>query len=98
MSEAEFDRRLRSAVRAGDAEVVRDLLDRGADPDTVDTGGLPMLCGAVAAYDASVAQALVEGGADPDQVLRDGTTPLWRAIDGGSPAVFSAVLGKEPRL
>jgi hypothetical protein len=52
----------------------------------------------VAACDAPVAEALVEGGADTDRVLPDGTTPLWRAVDGGSPAVFSAVLGKEPRL
>ncbi|MFD5639164.1 hypothetical protein ACFWJM_34160 [Streptomyces sp. NPDC127077] len=82
----------------GDAEAVRDLLDRGADPDAVDASGLPVLCGAVAACDAPVAEALVEGGADSDRVLPDGTTPLWRAVDGGSPALFLAVLGKEPRL
>ncbi|MFF4316915.1 HEAT repeat domain-containing protein [Streptomyces sp. NPDC001507] len=98
MGEEGLDGRLRSAVRAGDAEAVRDLLDRGADPDAVDANGLPVLCVAVAAYDDAVAEALVEGGADPDRVLPDGSTPLWRAIDGGSPAVFSAVLGKEPRL
>ncbi|MEU0677855.1 HEAT repeat domain-containing protein [Streptomyces sp. NPDC006172] len=98
MGEGGLDVRLRSAVRAGDAEAVRDLLDRGADPDTVDADGLPVLCGAVAAYDEPVAEALVKGGADPDRALPDGTTPLWRAIDGGSPAVFSAVLGNEPRL
>jgi ankyrin repeat protein len=93
-----LDGRLRSAVRAGDAEAVRDLLNRGANPDAVDANGLPVLCVAVAAYDELVAEVLVEGGADPDRVLPDGTTPLWRAIDGGSPAAFSAVLGKEPRL
>ncbi|MFD3926289.1 ankyrin repeat domain-containing protein [Streptomyces sp. NPDC058614] len=98
MGEGELDGRLRSAVRAGDAEAVRDLLNRGADPEVVDASGLPVLCVAVAAYDAPVAEALVEGGADPDRVLPDGTTPLWCAVDGGSPAVFSAVLGKEPRL
>lgn len=77
---------------------MRELLEQGVDPDTVDESGLPVLCGAVAAYDAPVAGALVEGGADPDRVLPDGTTPLERAVDGGSPAVFSAVLGAEPRL
>ncbi|GAQ75627.1 putative lyase [Streptomyces turgidiscabies] len=85
---------------------MRVLLGEGADPDTVDadggegsdTDGLPVLCVAVAAYDHAVAEVLVEGGADPDRVLPDGTTPLWRAVDGGSPAVFTAVLGKEPRL
>ncbi|GAB7106701.1 hypothetical protein JCM4814A_50150 [Streptomyces phaeofaciens JCM 4814] len=98
MGEGGLGGRLGSAVRVGDVEAVRELLDRGADPDTVDAGGFPVLCGAVTAYDAPVAEALVEGGADPDRVLPDGTTPLWRAVDGGSPAVFSAVLGKEPRL
>ncbi|WAL99730.1 HEAT repeat domain-containing protein [Streptomyces sp. Je 1-369] len=90
--------RLLSAVRAGDAERVQDLLDEGADPDTVDENGLPALCVAVAAYDAPVAQALVEGGAAVERVLPDGTTPLWRAIDGGSHAVFEAVLGRETRM
>ncbi|MCX4677107.1 HEAT repeat domain-containing protein [Streptomyces sp. NBC_01433] len=95
---------LMSAVRAGDAETVRALLEQGADANTANTAdgadadGLPVLCVAVAAYDEPVAAALVEGGADPDRVLPDGTTPLWRAVDGGSPAVFSAVLGDEPRL
>ncbi|WP_416960824.1 ankyrin repeat domain-containing protein [Streptomyces sp. Agncl-13] len=90
MGEDGLDGRLVSAVR--------DLLSRGADPDAVDANGLPVLCVAVTAYDEQVAEVLVEGGADPDRVLPDGTTPLGRAVDGGSPALFSAVLGKEPRL
>ncbi|MEU6223929.1 HEAT repeat domain-containing protein [Streptomyces sp. NPDC047042] len=100
MTEETLDSRLRSAVRARDAETVRALLEEGADPNTVDAdaGCAPVLCVAVAAYDAAVAEVLVEGRADPDRVLPDGTTPLWRAVDGGSPAVFAAVLGKEPRL
>ncbi|MCF6522178.1 HEAT repeat domain-containing protein [Streptomyces sp. JJ36] len=98
MGESGLGDRLRSAVRAGDAQAVRALTEQGAPPDTADAAGLPVLCAAVAAYDAEVAAALVEGGADPDRVLPDGSTPLWRAVDGGSPAVVSAVLGTEPRL
>ncbi|MFI8346930.1 HEAT repeat domain-containing protein [Streptomyces sp. NPDC085596] len=98
MSDVGPDARLRSAVRAGDAEAVRDLLDKGADPNAVDVNGLPVLCVAVAAYDERVAEELTVGGADPDRVLPDSTTPLWQAVHGGSPAVFSAVLGPEPRL
>ncbi|MEU6014972.1 ankyrin repeat domain-containing protein [Streptomyces sp. NPDC047515] len=87
-----------SAVRAGEADSVRSLLREGANPDAVGAHGLPVLCAAVAAYDGPVAEALVEGGADPVRQLPDGTTPLWRAVDGGSPAVVSAVLGNEPRM
>ncbi|WP_323180230.1 ankyrin repeat domain-containing protein [Streptomyces sp. NBC_01363] len=99
MGEGGVDGQLVSAVRAGDARAVRSLLvESGTDPDTVDATGLPVLCVAVAAYDEHVTGALVEGGADPDRLLPDGTTPLWRAVDGGSPAIVSAVLGDEPRL
>ncbi|MFE1509741.1 HEAT repeat domain-containing protein [Streptomyces sp. NPDC058726] len=87
-----------AAVGSGDAEAVTRLLEAGADPDTLDDDGLPVLCRAVAAYDAAVAEALVAGDADPDRGLPDGTTPLVRAIDGGSPSVVTAVLGREPRL
>lgn len=98
MSEREVDRRLVAAVEAGDDDAVWTLLGQGADPDALGDDGLPVLCAAVAAFDSAVAGVLVEGGADPDRVLPDGTTPLWRSVDGGSPAVFTAVLGKEPRL
>ncbi len=57
-----------------------------------------MLCRAIAAHEADVAEALVEAGADQDRELPDGTTPLVRAVDGGSPATVTAVLGREPRL
>ncbi|MFJ4781511.1 HEAT repeat domain-containing protein [Streptomyces sp. NPDC088762] len=86
------------AVRAQDAEAVRELLDAGADPDTVGEDGLPVLCVAVAAYAVETVRALVEGGADPDRLLPDGTTPLLRAVEGGSPAVVDEVLGRDPRL
>ncbi|WP_217169852.1 HEAT repeat domain-containing protein [Streptomyces sp. AC512_CC834] len=99
MSGRELDQRLVSAVRTGDADAVRALLDEGADPNAVDAdGGLPVLCAAVATYDDPVAEALMDGGADPDRELPDGSTPLWRALESGSPAVFTTVLGKEPLL
>lgn len=75
--------RLVEAVRRGDPDEVRALLDDGADPDTL-AEGLPVLCLAVAAYDTPVAEALLQGGADPLRPLPDGSTPLTRAVDGGS--------------
>ncbi|MFC9296503.1 HEAT repeat domain-containing protein [Streptomyces sp. NPDC057011] len=83
---------LYEAVRAGDAERVRELLEAGADPDTAGEDGLPVLCAAVAAFAHGIAEDLVEAGADPDRVLPDGTTPLLRAVEGGSDSTVGALL------
>ncbi|MDG9707783.1 HEAT repeat domain-containing protein [Streptomyces sp. DH10] len=72
-----------TAVRRGHADEVRALLESGADPEILDDG-LPVLCRAVAAYDEPVAEALLQAGADPLRRLPDGSTPLLRAVDGGS--------------
>ncbi|MFF7586480.1 HEAT repeat domain-containing protein [Kitasatospora purpeofusca] len=90
--------RLVSAVTAGDTDTVRTCLEQGAVPDTLGPDGLPLLCAAVARFDHLTAGVLVDGGADQDFELPDGGTPLLRAVDTGSPALVSAVLGKEPRL
>ncbi|MET9759800.1 hypothetical protein ABZ016_12180 [Streptomyces sp. NPDC006372] len=77
--------RLVAAVLGGDVDEVRASLEAGADPDTLDgTDGIPVLCRAVAAYDEPVVAALLAAGADPLRRLPDGTTPLLRAVDGGS--------------
>jgi hypothetical protein len=85
-------------VRRGDAERVLHLLEDGADPDTLDAAeGVPVLCTAVAAYDQEVAFALVQGGADPLRPLPDGTTPLLRAVDGGSELITHTLLPEPVR-
>ncbi|WP_329587148.1 HEAT repeat domain-containing protein [Kitasatospora sp. NBC_01250] len=92
------DDRLVAAVRTRDADAVRMVLEAGADPDAFGADGLPVLCTAVAAYDGPVAEALVDGGAHQNRLLPDGTTPLLRAVELGSPAVVTALLGNEPQL
>ncbi|MFJ9937753.1 HEAT repeat domain-containing protein [Streptomyces virginiae] len=91
-----------TAVASLDEETVRALLGAGSRPDTTGAQGLPVLCTAVAAFAHRLAGALVEAGADPDRVLPDGTTPLLRAVEGGSPATVTAVLWsrdlREPEL
>ncbi|MEU9625936.1 hypothetical protein AB0D89_03840 [Streptomyces luteogriseus] len=82
--------RLVEAVRRKDPDEVRALLDEGADPDTL-VAGLPVLCLAVAAYDTPVAEALLGGGADALHPLPDGSTPLTRAVDGGSHLLVHAL-------
>ncbi|GHC78258.1 HEAT repeat domain-containing protein [Streptomyces violaceochromogenes] len=88
--------RLAEAVRRGDPDEVRALLEDGADPDTL-VAGLPVLCLAVAAYDTDVADALLQAGADPLRPLPDGSTPLTRAVDGGSHLLALALAtGRKP--
>ncbi|MEW2811653.1 hypothetical protein AB0929_31915 [Streptomyces massasporeus] len=88
--------RLVEAVRRKDPDEVRALLDDGADPDTL-AEGLPVLCLAVAAYDTDVADALLQAGADPLHPLPDGSTPLTRAVDGGSHLLTLALAtGRKP--
>ncbi|MFJ7293683.1 hypothetical protein [Streptomyces collinus] len=85
-----------AAVRRGDADEVTSLLESGADPDTL-VAGLPVLCLAVAAYDTDVADALLKAGADPLRPLPDGSTPLTRAVDGGSHLLALALAtGRKP--
>ncbi|MFI6648960.1 HEAT repeat domain-containing protein [Streptomyces sp. NPDC050529] len=80
------------AVRGGDADAVRRLLEAGADPESTDEWGNPALCLAIAAFDEQVTSALTEGGADAERPLPDGTTPLLRAVDCGTVSVVLAVL------
>ncbi|MEU3252410.1 HEAT repeat domain-containing protein [Streptomyces sp. NPDC006997] len=85
-------------MSAGDTDTVRTCLEQGAAPDTPGPDGLPVLCTAVAGFDHLIAEILVQGGADQDRELPDGGTPLLRAVDTGSPALVSALLGEAPRL
>ncbi|MFK4111044.1 HEAT repeat domain-containing protein [Streptomyces sp. NPDC002176] len=80
------------AVRAGRAHRVRELLWAGADPETADADGTPVLCLSVAAFDRYVTEALLDAGADPLRPLPDGTTPLLRAVTSGNAGVTAAML------
>ncbi|MFI9245009.1 HEAT repeat domain-containing protein [Streptomyces sp. NPDC053086] len=94
----DVDEQLVAAVLAKDPRAVRACLQDGADPNTSGPDGLPLLCAAVGGFDHETADALTGSGADSDVVLPDGTTPLLRAVDLGSPALVGAALGKDPRL
>ncbi|MEU9240155.1 ankyrin repeat domain-containing protein [Streptomyces sp. NPDC048385] len=84
------------AVRTGDVDGVRRLLDDDVDANMPDPDtGEPLLCAAVAAYDEEVVDALLDAGADSLAVLPDGSTPVHRAVDGGSIEMVSA-LTRDP--
>ncbi|MFF5025852.1 hypothetical protein ACFY2J_16765 [Streptomyces collinus] len=98
MTTVDDGERLAAAVRQGQAEPVRELLEAGGGPDALDARtGLPVLCSAIAAHAEPVAEVLVEYGADPLRRLPDGTTPLLRAVDTGSPWLMWAVFPEVVR-
>ncbi|MFF1444680.1 HEAT repeat domain-containing protein [Streptomyces sp. NPDC058295] len=100
---------LAAAVRRGDVEAVRDLLEGVEDANACDPAdGVPLLCVAVAAYDEPVAEALIDAGADPlrplagvpggDPGLPGGDTALTRAVDGGCSWMAARLLPDLVRL
>lgn len=65
-----------TAVRDGDLACVEQLLDGGANPDTVDEEGRPAIGWAAALGHLDILRALLSKGADPDLAAPDGTTPI----------------------
>ncbi|GAA0317986.1 hypothetical protein GCM10010302_66310 [Streptomyces polychromogenes] len=82
-----------TAVRNGDENAVRILLEDGADPDVFDEQGTPALCLGISAFNSTIASYLVKGGADTDRQLPDGTTPLLQGTDSGSIGLVFSLLG-----
>ena len=78
------------AVHNGDADVVRALLDGGADANKArtDGGSTPLLMAAQEGH-AEVVRMLLDGGADANKATTDnGTTPLlWAAQKGHAEVV-----------
>lgn len=73
--------RIMNLIGMGDAEQLREVFDRGGDPNCTDRGGRPALTRAVVgrAVEADIVRVLLEAGADPKIPGPDGMTPLQRA-------------------
>jgi hypothetical protein len=74
---------LMAAARAGDVEVLRDLVRRGAELEAQDEDGYTALMYAANAGEHEAADELVVAGADVDARDNGGSTPLMFAAQGG---------------
>jgi ankyrin repeat protein len=72
-----------SAVAGGDADVVRELLDAGADVASRQEGGYTALHSAAAGGDEAIVRLLLEYGADPTSRTEAGQTAHDIARDRG---------------
>ena len=93
------DERLLAAVRDGEVEVVRSLLEEGADVNAARGDGLTALHLAAEGGRQAVAEALMAAGAAVDAGTRiGGYTPLHVAARGGHGAVVLRLLeaGADP--
>ena len=80
----------------GHADVVRELLAAGADPNVIETyyRQTPLHKAAVEGH-SEVVKELLTGGADPNAAGYMGRTPLHEAAEGGHPEVVRALLAYD---
>lgn len=74
-------------TRAHNAEIIRILLESGADPNVTGKEGSPLLC-AVRREDTASVKLLLESGADPNATDEDGRTPLMFVSEAKSVRTF----------
>ena len=80
------------AVRDDDTATVRDLLAKGADPNTKDKEGVPLLLMAIDKPTPDIARALLEKGAKMDIQDSEGETLLIHAVDNSNLPIATLLL------
>lgn len=84
---------LYNACRSGWNDVIKLMLDRGADVDAVSYGETPLLKVAnKKVNDVSLARILIDNGADVDVKDAQGNTPLYHAVMNKNKAMITLLL------
>lgn len=82
---------IQSAAATGHTDIVKLLLDNGADPNVREQGGYTPLHAAAQNGDEDMILALIYGGADLDAKSSDGKTPLDLAEEAGHESAASVL-------
>jgi ankyrin repeat protein len=82
------------AVSSDNTELVKLLLDRGADAKAKSDVGDTVLHSAASRCDTEIATMLIEHGADVNAKITSGTTPLHNAAESGCEEVVKLLLSK----
>lgn len=85
-------------AEAGDAEIVRIMLQAGADPDIQDWQGMTALHSACKSREDRCVDALVEHSCKLDKVTHDGRTPLHTATWAGDLYAVKRLIQLAPEL
>ena len=88
----DFKKPILTAIEAGDAERVKQILLKGESPNTVDTRGWPILITAVAAGFPDVVAVLVKAGANPEVPDNFGNSALLRAVESDNTEIAEVLL------
>jgi hypothetical protein len=83
---------LMAAARAGDVEVVRDLVRRGGEIEARDEDGYTALMYAAGAGELAAVDELIAGGADVNARDSGASTPLMFAAQGGHAEIVRRLL------
>jgi ankyrin repeat protein len=92
---------LTSAARSGDAQTIRTLVSRGANPNEPDgVNDWTPLEHAVHKHQTASLVALLDAGADPNRADPHGTTPLMMAAGYGYTDMVQILLrrGADPKM
>jgi hypothetical protein len=80
------------AVRKRNIEIVKALIEAGADVNTISYSGRTPLFDAVRYHNIEMVKALIEAGADVNKADNDRRTPLFNAVDNGYIEIVKALL------
>ncbi|KAB8238206.1 ankyrin repeat domain-containing protein [Aspergillus alliaceus] len=86
------------AACRGHEEVVRFLLDKGANPDTKDKDGMTPLSWAASNGWMGIVQLLLERHVDPNSTDRQGRAPLSWVAENGHDALMGLLINKGAQL